>query len=320
MSLTIGITSYNRGKYLSALLESLKDECIQNKYEIILIDNFSTEQLVFDTIEKYSDIITKKILRKESNLEIQDYVNDEYKAKNLIIENSSNDIILFVQDDMQYVGYTGLLQKYLDDFYVSDFYCMTINAIRQITIDTTLEKNDFVGEVNKTHFKKIKDNHWHTVGFFKKNLFNEFGNYRTDFPTEKSYWGAGEIEYDLRIKVYLNQFNKNTFDQLVSCTTNIPLFITVWNDSRGGYAFLRDKKRYGEYISTNDANLYYEKLNETSFNKLKDLNIPISFGKITQEEFCKPINWLLQRDNNDEPFKYPQSNIIIEGPVSNIDV
>lgn len=306
--LTIGITSYNRGKYLEVLLRSIEQECIQNNYELILIDNFSSEQRVFDAIKKYDHIITKKILRVETDNEHQNYINDEYIAKNLIITNASNDVILFLQDDQQYIGYDGLLQRYLQEFVRSNYYCMTLNAVRYSTLEKTLEKFAFGNDI---HYCPIIDNHYHTMGFFKKIVFDNLGLYRVDFPLEKMYWGAGEIEYDLRIKMRSNI-------ETISCTTFIPLFIPVWNDSRGGYAFLRNQKRYGEYHSP-DNDLYYQKLTTQTFQTLDNIKQPISFGSLTQEAFCKPINWQLKRDEYSEPYKYPQSSVLLEGPISDIN-
>lgn len=306
--LTIVITSYNRGKYLEALLESLQDECLTHKHELILIDNFSIEKRIDDVINKYQHIITKLILRQESSNEEQDYINDEYKAKNLAIHNSTNDIILFLQDDLQYIGYTGLLQRYIDEFYLSDFYCMSSNAIRQSTINSILEEESLGYDIK---YKKIFDNHCQTMGFFKKELFQQCGNYYTTFPKDKMFWGAGEDEYDLRIKL------TKKYKQL-SCVSSVPLFIPVWNDSRGGYSFLRDGKRYGEYtFPQNDVKLYYQKISQDEFEQLNIQNKPISFGNLVK--ICKPIGWELQIDENGEPLKYAQAKVLIEGPIGEID-
>lgn len=307
MSITIGITSFNRGKYLESLLASLEQECIQYNHELILIDNFSTENKVFDAIHQYDDIIIKKILRKESFFEKQNFINDEYHAKELIIKHATNDIILFLQDDLQYIGFVDLIQQFADEFKKSPFYCMTCNAVRQQTLDNTLHSQNF-GDVIK--YRKFIDDHFHTMGFFKKEIFNKIGKYTTNYPLDMKYWGMAENDYDFRVKCL--------FDENISCASNIPLFVPIWNDSRGGYAFLRNGKRYGEYKSSSDK-IYYKHLNFNTYSKLVDQNEPISFGTITQNDYCQPINWTLKRDHNNEPFKYPQSKVLIEGPVSDIN-
>ena len=49
------------------------------------------------------------------------------------------------------------------------------------------------------------------------------------------------------------------------------MIITIWNDPRGCYAFIRDNKRYGHYIEPKDeSGLYYKRLNgDTSENTSK---------------------------------------------------
>ena len=113
MKVTIGITTFNRFKYAKSLLKSL--ESLRDISQIIVVDNCSTENGLREHLSllKNEGMITDLFLRdpKERN-----WVNDEYIAKNIIIENSKSDVILFLQDDLQYVFDAETFSKVLEDF------------------------------------------------------------------------------------------------------------------------------------------------------------------------------------------------------------
>lgn len=299
--LTICVTSYNRGKYLDVLLSSLVAECKEFNHQLIVIDNFSTEKRVFQTIENHKDIITNFVDRGKTN-ERQSFVNDEYHAKNIAIALAKNSKLLFLQDDLQYIAPVGTLNRYVKAFSDDDTLCLTCNAVRRSTLQNTVTGHYRINDIN---FYRHKDNHFHTMGFYHVNTFERFGKYPTCWPNKQEYWGRSEDWYDSRIK--------NSFDghhRKISCGTFVPLFVPVWNDSRGGYAFLRDNKRYGEYKGPVNATLLYHQYTQDEFAALENFNKVLSFVDV-----AVPLNWKYAVENGDQ-VKYPQSKIMVEGPIS----
>jgi glycosyltransferase involved in cell wall biosynthesis len=309
--LTIGITSYNRGKYLDVLLNSLEEECKTHKHELILVDNLSTEQKVFETIESHKNVITHFIDRRKNKNEKQDYINDEYKSKNLIIERAKGNIILFLQDDLQFIGPCGSILEYAAFFNFSHAECMTVNAVRRSTIQSQFTNKIYDDKTNILAFQQ-NPQHFHTMGFFRTGTFKKCGNYPVDWPCEQQFWGHSEDVYDAKVKNKLQNLKIN--HKFTSMQAFVPLFVPVWNDPRGGYAFLRDNKRYGYYNGPIECEkLLYHQFSKEEFTQLRSLNQPLSFVDI-----AKPIGWIYPVDENSDQIKYPQSKVMIEGPISEI--
>jgi len=58
------------------------------------------------------------------------------------------------------------------------------------------------------------------------------------------------MNHSLKIKFPKKQLNISTW---------VPIFAPIWNDPRGGYAFIRGNKRYGYYESPVE-NIYYKQM------------------------------------------------------------
>lgn len=313
MHLSIGIISCNRLKYLKGLLKSL--ECLKSEsgIEIIVVDNGSTESGLVEYLnsEKSRGFIDKLILNKE-----RDWKNDEYKAKNIIIKESLYDIIFFLQDDSSFIGTKELLSKYIDDLKESDAVCLDVCGVRMCTIFRKIDYSKLEISRNKCKYWGTKDNHFQTMGLFKKYVFRECGNY----PIGKDFssWKIKdkdtiqqEVYYDALVKKKLlstKRINK------VTLFAHIPLFITIWNDPRGGYSFIRDDKRYGHYIDAESENgLYYNHLNNEEIDRLMSYRFPSGFTTV-----AKPIGWDYAKSENNDQLKYDREKIMKEGPIDNI--
>ena len=93
--------------------------------------------------------------------------------------------------------------------------------------------------------------------------------------------------------------------------THSPLMLSIWNDPRGGYAFIREDKRFGHYLDPINS-LYYEK--NLTKELMKDLNKK-SMGPVSFMEIAKPIGWDIATTSDGEQKKYSQWTIIeSEGP------
>lgn len=300
MSITIGVTTFNRLKYTKSLFESIKELAGDN--QIIAVDNCSIEDGLKDylTSQKEKGIINDLISRdpKERN-----WINDEYIAKNIIIENAKYDVILFLQDDLQFIGRKEILEKTVEDFRrQKQMISLEINAVRKSTV-----ANKFVPtatlQLNYQYYQP-RDNHFPTMGLFKKEVFNAFGMYPVEWPQTQEYWGRSEDWYDALLKSKLPNVSLN------HCSW-VPLFAPVWNDPRGGYAFIRGDKRYGHYLDApSETGQYYEKLSIEEYLQNQNSKTPLSFVDV-----CRPIGWTYQVCEGDQA-KYPQSKVLLEGPVS----
>jgi glycosyltransferase involved in cell wall biosynthesis len=300
--LTIGITSFNRLKYLQPLIDSLRS-LNRDKYEIIVVDNCSSELGITDFLlnEKSKNFIDKLFLR---NIAERNWTNDEYIAKNIIIENSESDVILFLQDDLQFISNDEVLTRLVESFVQTGVPCCEVNAIRNSTIRSKFsEDRKFIGK-NNIKFWVPVDNHFHTMGLFRKDVFGLIGPYPTSWPQVQEYWGKSEDWYDHALKT---KFPK----QQLNISTWVPIFAPIWNDPRGGYAFIRGDKRYGYYESPIE-NLYYRQMTTDRFESYQTNPIPCSFADV-----CNPIGWKFNVDATGDQIKFPQSSVMIEGPVSN---
>ena len=307
--ITIGITSYNRGKYLKSLLTSICNKQIISDCQIVLVDNGSSEPKVFEVINNFKSkfnelgIDFNVILRDKSE---RSWTNDEYIAKNIIINKSINDIILFLQDDLQFIGPVNSIKHYADALQKSPFVCLTANGVRTQTIKSNI---DSCYVYNKIKLWNYIDKHFHTMGFFKKEIFDIIGDYPTNWPMTQEYWGKSEDWYDAEVKK-VKQHN------LISAFAHIPIFLPIWNDPRGGYGFIRNGNRYGYYLDpVDESGLYYKQLTMDMWLKYNTNPKPKSFTDV-----AIPLKWNLPLDKNGDPKKYPQSRIMIEGPKLNLDI
>lgn len=287
--LSICITSCNRFKYLKSLinsLESLKDSC-----EFVVADMGSTEPGLRDYLDSLEWI--KKYYHDEE----RDFINDEYKARNKLLEMSSHDTLLFLQDDSQFIATKEVLKDVIDDMYqMEDCYVVEIFGVRKQTLRDTVDMTPTV--VNGHKYWRRKDRHYITTGIYKREVYETIGMYPTEWPKIKEYWGKSEDWYDKKFK--------QNFPQGNVYRTHVPLALSIWNAPGGGYAFIRENKRFGEYKSPVGGELYYEK-SVTTLDV--DSIAPCSFSDV-----AKPIGWSLAVDENGEIKKHSQWAIFESGP------
>jgi len=302
MNITIGITTFNRLKYSRSLLNSIRG--LSNQHQVIVVDNCSTENGLKEHLEneKKSGLIHKLFSRDP---EERNWTNDEYIAKNIIIESAENEVILFLQDDLQFIATSESLNKTVEDFmFFNEMLSLTVNAVRRSTINNQFDDR-FSIENNYKYYKPL-DNHFPTMGFFKKSIFEKYGKYPVNWPQTQEYWGRSEDWYDSHLKSKLRGIQLNY-------SSWVPLFAPVWNDPRGGYAFIRGNKRYGYYLDApSDSGTYYEKISTKEFEKKQSSLVPLGFVDI-----CKPLGWNYQTLNGDQA-KYPQSKVLLEGPIGDL--
>ena len=308
--ITIGITTCNRMKYTKSLLKSLGDEILLDN-QVIIVDNGSKEKGFKEFLKKESKRIGALYFCR--NEKERNWINDEYIAKNIIIENAENKTILFLQDDQQYLFDKETLYHVARCFELTDIPSLDVNAVRTSTIKGNFSQSRI--EIKNNKAKEIfwlrANNHFQTMGFFKKDVFDKCGMYPVDWPLEKSYWGRSETWYANKIKDY----NKNYLNhQIYNVKTHVPLFASVWNDPRGGYEFIRGEKRCGHYIDPVSEKYYINYEFKDYLDFLKDDNrIPYSFPEIV-----KPDGWKYNVNKDGDQIKFPQSKVMIDGPFEDL--
>jgi hypothetical protein len=308
--ITIGITTCNRMKYTKSLLKSLGDDILFSN-QIIIVDNGSKEPGFKDFLKKESKRIGAiYFCRSEKE---RNWINDEYIAKNIIIENAKNKDILFLQDDQQYLFDKETLDHIASCFSALDIPSLDLNAVRTSTIRGNFSSSRI--EIQKNNVKEIfwlrSNNHFQTMGFFKKDVFDKCGLYPTDWPLENSYWGRSETWYANKIKEYNSKYLNH---QIYNVKSHVPLFAPVWNDPRGGYAFIRGEKRCGHYIDPVSEKYYKNYSFNDYLNFIKeDSRILYSFPEIV-----KPDGWSYNINREGDQIKFPQSKVMIDGPFEDL--
>lgn len=298
--LTIGITSCNRLKYLKALIKSLDDVIVSSDVQLIIVDNGSVEKGLIEYLQTLENV-DKLVLRKD-----RDWINDEYIAKNIIIENTKSQFILFLQDDFQFVGNKETLINYVDAFSNMEEQNLDMSGVRKSTLNSIINRKDRM-IYNNAIFWHTHNDHFSTTGLFKKETFLKNGLYPAEWPKESSFWGRSEDFY--------HELLRKTTSKHLTAKSHVPLFLTVWNDPRGGYAFIRGDHRYGVYESPSDVTgIYYKKLSEREIDVYMNYTEPV--GTV---DIAKPLNWLLPTGPDGDLLKYPQQKILEEGPREPLD-
>lgn len=296
--ITIGIVSFNRLKYLKSLLRSL-DALDRNKFNVIVVDNGSWETGIRNFLEsqRESGKIQKLFLR---STEERNWINDEYIAKNIVIEESRDDLIVFLQDDLQLIADQEYLERICQDFESTDFACMEFNGIRRVTNRSKFaRKKNAVSEGGIRYW--ISDApHFQTMGIFRRKTFLDLGPYPTNWPKDRSYWGRSETHYDNLVKAKMPRVN---------LSTHFPAFLGVWNDHRGGYSFIRDDLRYADYLDPVDpSGLYYQTYSFSEIKSRQDGIEPLSFMDV-----ARPLGWKVATTPDGDQVKYSQNDIVAKG-------
>ena len=304
MTVSIAITSFNRLKYLKALVASLEELASDPRFEINVVDNSSNEKGMVEFL-KNSTIIDSYYINPRRN-----WINDEYFARNKLIEMSRGEFIWFIQDDSQFVATADQVLEYCQDLH--DFpngaAIMTVDAVRKITLQNRVYGNKCVNTTDTGNKYWVdSNNHLGTTGIYKRDLFRELGRYPTAWPVDAKYWGRSEDYYDAELK------KKNLYET-IAIRAHIPLVTSIWSDPRGGYAFIRGNKRYGHYLDPpHESGLYYEMLGELRIRQLMARDEPASFV-----DMSIPIGWKYAVDQFGDQMKYNQQHIMAEGPAVNI--
>ena len=92
----------------------------------------------------------------------------------------------------------------------------------------------------------------------------------------------------------------------INIACHVPMFLPVWNDIRGGYAFIRGDRRYGQYAEPpHSSGLYYQHINDLDYTELQSRDFPLSFVDV-----ARPLGWDFTRNEVGDQQKYSQKEIM----------
>lgn len=303
MKLSICITSCNRLKYTKALLESLSDFYKNPSVEILVCDMWSTEEGLREYLQSLNQDGVIRFVGMPDDTP-RDWINDEYIGRNKLLEESKGQYLMFLQDDSQYIGNAEILFAYLDDMEeIPNAKCLEIYSARKQTIASSMAGATPMMTKDGRKYWRRADRHYLTSGIYTRDVYEKIGKYPTDWPTERSYWGRSETWYSSKFK--------KLFPEGEIYRTHVPLMVSIWNDPRGGYAFIRENKRFGYYLSPIDESLYYEK--NVSLDYVEEMNYKFD-SPMSLIDCAKPIGWKMATLENGEPKKHPQWDTFENGP------
>lgn len=128
MMISFAITVHNEGKYIEELLDQLVPYCKETGDEIVVLDDWSDDQLTKDILHSHSDAGNIKYLLKN-------FTGDFSEHKNFLSENCSGDYIFQVDADEKF---NENLLLYLHDIVENNenidlFYIPRVNVVTGLT-------------------------------------------------------------------------------------------------------------------------------------------------------------------------------------------
>lgn len=201
MFLSVIICTYNRGKYIPMVINSLEKQTLsRNEFEILIINNNSTD----NTVEIINDYKKDSLLPLYSFTEKNQGISH---ARNRGVSESKGDIIVFIDDD------ETVDSDFL--FVIKDFFIKYPDAgISAGPVVPVFEGNRpdwlspfieraITGEYRKgCKIKKLPPRDYPGTGHacFRKELFVKYGSFNTDLGRKgNSLMGAEDKDFFLRL-------------------------------------------------------------------------------------------------------------------------
>ncbi|MCD7976214.1 MAG: glycosyltransferase [Tannerellaceae bacterium] len=202
MTLSVIICTYNRGRYLPMILDSLRFQALSSElFEIIMVNNKSTdntEEIISNYIKEFPDIPLKYFMESSQGISY---------ARNRGIQESRGDIIVFLDDDETIDP--DFLEGVLDFFTNHPDAGITAGPVIPVYEDvkpawlTPFISRAITGEYNKgDHIKLLKGKDYPGTGHacFRKELFYKYGIFNPDLGRKgNSVLGAEDKDFFLRL-------------------------------------------------------------------------------------------------------------------------
>ena len=182
---SVGILFYKRLNDIIALFQCLSKSSL--KFELILLNNDNIDISNEVDFINNNDNIDFKYIHHFNNYGVA-------KGRNIIIENSSNDILIFLDDDVVFDDFNNILLQ-CNQYFLSDSKLCAI-AFKIISFDN---KNIVKHEFPHSNLQKTNCdfNTYYIIGAgnaIRKEFLNEHR-----FPTDFGLYGMEEIDLSYRI-------------------------------------------------------------------------------------------------------------------------
>lgn len=198
--LTVLTPTYNRGKYLSRIYDSLKNQT-NNNFKWVVVDDGSTDDTIkiFEDIEKDNSILDISFYHKENG--------GKHTAINFAMPYIDSDLVLILDSDDYLTNDAVQLisdkwQQYKNDSNICGFSFLKGRNIGE-PLTVWYPEDEFVSNYIKFRIRKnIKGDCCEVIktSVFKEFPFKEF--HQEKFLTESSIWIPMAQKYDT---VYVNK-------------------------------------------------------------------------------------------------------------------
>lgn len=202
MKLSVIICTYNRGKYLNELFESLvNQDIVKNKFEIIIINNNSSDN---------TEDVCSAFLKSNKDFNVS-YYSETHQglshARNRGINESTGNILIFIDDDaVAFPDYLSEIFKFFEN--QPEIYAGGGKILPKYENKRPRWMSSFLEPVVSvldmgTQIKEFKNNKY-PIGanmFMRKEVFENAGNFNTKLGrTGTKLIGGEEKDLFLRLK------------------------------------------------------------------------------------------------------------------------
>ena len=196
--ITIGILTHNSEKYVETCVQSILQQNYEN-FEIIILDNFSTDKTREILREKFPEI---KLIESEKNLGFS-------RGHNEILRKSQSDFYLTANIDM--IFEPNFLSEIIDEIDKKPIFGSASGKIKKWDFQNFLEKNNENGKTNFIDSAGIR--------ILKSHRFENIGENEIDcgqFDEKKEIFGASGVAAIFRRKAledvaFLNKNGEKEF-------------------------------------------------------------------------------------------------------------
>lgn len=306
---TIGVVSYNRKHYLRALMESAR-QCIEHEQlEWIVVDGDSSEEGLQDYIRQL-DFVDHKLIFPCTHVE----------AMNKILDMCTTDYLLLLPDDFQFIVKANWLKDLVD---MVDAFphigSIVLDAQRRQTIDRIFSKPSWktlLGMRNYLTYGASSGRVLLGYGDAKPGINPAgIGTFtRTEIWRKLAPWtepgnldrrdssGGGE---DAMLKKYLESGL-----ELERLLLEIPVCASIHAGARNDQAYIRNNRRYAEYMPPPDGTFYYQIWQGEESRALQPAGPALSF-----EEIVRPIGYELLLDDAGHLLPFQKTPHDVSAPI-----
>jgi len=194
IKVSIITTTYNSGKHIKFLLDSIKCQKYKN-IEHLIIDSFSTDKTL-KIIKKYNKYFKIKIIRKKCSI---------YEGFNIGLKKFTGDIVTFIGSDDQYASFE-IINEVVNNFNNKiDYLYGNVKFVNRNNNKTTRIYKSGQLSINKFRFGFMPG---HTTIFFSKKIIKDMKNYNLQYKIAS--------DFDFCLRTFLNRYKSFYLNKIIS--------------------------------------------------------------------------------------------------------